>query len=77
MPPPVLAFHVVVNGQQAGPFDMGALQQQVASGQLTPQTMVWKAGLANWIPASQAPELASLFQQTPPPIAPPPPPPVG
>jgi membrane protease subunit (stomatin/prohibitin family) len=74
MPPPVVAFHVVVNGQQAGPFDLGTLQQQIASGQLTPQTMVWKAGLANWIPASQAPELAGLFPQTPPPIAPPPPP---
>lgn len=74
VPPPVMQFHVVINGQQAGPFDLNALKQYAASGQLTPQSLVWKAGLANWIPASQAPELAAVFQATPPPLTPPPPP---
>lgn len=74
VPPPIVSFHVVINGQQAGPFDLNAIRQYISSGQLTPQSLVWKAGLANWIPASQAPELAGLFQQTPPPLTPPPPP---
>ncbi|PKP19830.1 MAG: antifreeze protein [Bacteroidetes bacterium HGW-Bacteroidetes-21] len=72
-PPPLVQFFLVLNGQQAGPFDMNGLKQHVAGGQLTPETLVWKNGLANWIPASQVVELASLFQ-TPPPIAPPVPP---
>ena len=68
-----MAFHVVVNGQQQGPFDMNTLKQMVNSKQLTKETLVWKAGYASWIAASQAPELASVFASVPPPPPPPPP----
>ena len=71
-PPPPAAFHVAVNGQTTGPFDMNALQQQVTAGQLTPQSHVWKAGMSGWATASTVPELAALFG---PPAPPPPPPP--
>jgi len=80
-PPPAgnVTFYTATNGQQAGPFDFNALRQQITGGQLTAQTMVWTAGMANWQPASQVPQLAALFQQSPPPPpggeAPPPPPP--
>ncbi|MCE3225864.1 MAG: putative virion core protein (lumpy skin disease virus)-like protein [Bacteroidetes bacterium] len=67
-PPPIIQFHVVVNGAQAGPFNLQQLQQMAAAGQLTRATMVWKAGLANWATAESQPELASLFMNTPPPI---------
>ena len=69
-PPPALAFHVAVNGQTTGPFDMGALQQQVQSGQLSRQSMVWKQGMSGWIAAADVPELASLFAAVPPPPPP-------
>ena len=72
-PPPVLAFFIVKDGAQAGPFDMQQLQGMVNSGELTRQTMVWKAGMANWAPAEQQPELAQFFAAVPPP----PPPPIG
>lgn len=68
-PPPALAFHVAVNGQTTGPFDMNALQQQVQAGQFTPKSMVWRQGMAGWSAAEGVAELASLF------AAPPPPPP--
>lgn len=80
-PPPgaaSVAFHVSVNGQSYGPYDMATLQQHVAGGQVTRESMVWKQGMANWLPAGQVPELGNLFG--PPPLPPsggatPPPPP--
>ena len=70
-PPPLqqeVQYFVAVNGAQAGPFPFLALQAKVAAGEISPATLVWKAGLQAWIPASQAPELAALFPQVPPPI---------
>lgn len=73
-PPPQSAFHVSVNGQQAGPFNMQQLQQLVMNGQLTPATFVWKSGMAEWAEANKLIELQQLFSAAPPP---PPPPPLG
>lgn len=76
-PPPMpnVQYHVSVNGSQAGPFNMQQLQQMVQNGQLTPQTYVWKQGMANWEFAGNVPELTSLFAPPPPGSMPPPPPP--
>lgn len=72
-PPPMpnVQYHISVNGQQMGPFQMPQLQQMVQSGQLTQQTYVWKPGMANWEFAGNVSELASLFS-----MGTPPPPPV-
>lgn len=71
-PPPPLQqegqYFVAVNGAQTGPFPILSLQAKIASGEITPATLVWKAGFQAWIPASQAPELVALFPQVPPPI---------
>lgn len=77
-PPPVPVpsanvYHVSVNGQQYGPFNVPTLQQMVAQGQINAQTMVWTNGMAQWAMASTVPELAILFAPpamggTPPPI---------
>ena len=73
-PPPMpnVQYHLSVNGQQMGPYNMQQLQQMAQSGQLTPQTYVWKQGMANWDFACNVSELASLFAA---PGTPPPPPP--
>lgn len=71
-PPPLpggaTTFHVAIGGNQAGPFDMGTLTQQASSGQLTRDTLVWKAGMAQWAKAGEVPELGHLFANTPPPL---------
>jgi len=70
-PPPIpggAMFHVAVGQSQTGPFDLGALGQQAASGQLTRSSLVWRAGMASWVKASEVPELAGLFANTPPPV---------
>jgi hypothetical protein len=69
-PPPLTAYSVAVNGQTTGPFDMNALAQMAASGQLNPQSQVWKQGMSAWAAAGTIAELSALFA----PPAPPPPP---
>jgi membrane protease subunit (stomatin/prohibitin family) len=72
-PPPIpqqAAFHVVLNGQQAGPYDMASLQQMIAQNQLTRESLVWKQGMTAWAAASQVSELANLFGSVPPPLPP-------
>lgn len=72
-PPPIpqaVAFHVAVNGQQSGPFDMATLTQHVQSGKLTAETLVWKQGMAQWTAAGQVFELSNLFGAIPPPLPP-------
>jgi len=74
VPPPLpqqAQWFAAVNGQQAGPFDANALQQQVRDGGIARETLVWKQGMASWTPAEQIPELAALFGAVPPPLPPP------
>lgn len=70
-PPPLPAsekFYVALGGQQAGPFDVPLIQQQVINTQVTRDTLVWKPGMAAWAPAGQVPELAMIFGAVPPPL---------
>ncbi len=66
--PPTAAFFAAINGAQAGPFDIPALQNQIREGRITRSTLVWKQGMANWAAADTVPELQSLFASVPPPL---------
>ena len=70
LPPQAAQYYAAIGGQQAGPFDTPALQFKVRAGELTRETLVWRQGMAQWTPASQIPELASVFAATPPPLPP-------
>ena len=75
-PPPMPApvqLYLYINNQQAGPYDIVALQQYARQGLLTPHTLVWKAGMPQWAAASTLPELAPLFAPAAPPTPPVPP----
>ena len=72
-PPPMpnVQYHVSVNGTQTGPYNLQQLTQMAKNGQITPQTFVWKQGMANWKSACEVQELSSLFvvnTATPPPL---------
>jgi membrane protease subunit (stomatin/prohibitin family) len=72
-PPPIpteTSYYVAVNGAQTGPFPMSQLSQQAASGQLTKDSMVWKAGMPAWSAAGQVSELEAVFGAVPPPLPP-------
>lgn len=63
VPPPIptTAYHVAVNGQATGPFDLTTLQQMAASGQLTADSLVWTAGMAQWEKAGNIEEMRFFF----------------
>lgn len=72
VPPPIppVAYHVAVNGQATGPFDLPTLAQMAASGRLTAESLVWKNGMAQWAKAGEVDELKGFFNPTMPPIPP-------
>lgn len=53
------AYFYQWQGTQVGPVEPGALTALLRSGQVPPQTPVWRRGLAEWAPAASIPELAS------------------
>jgi membrane protease subunit (stomatin/prohibitin family) len=63
-PPPLpnaLAIWLGVRGAPTGPLDLAALKQHFHDGTLTNETLAWRAGMAEWKPASQIPELANVL----------------
>jgi len=63
-PPPLptaLAIWLGVRGAPTGPLDLAALKQHFRDGTLTPDTLAWRAGMAEWKPASQMPELKDVL----------------
>lgn len=72
-PPTATMWHVTQNGQTHGPFSHEQLAQGIQQGQVTPQTLVWSAGMAAWTEAGQLPQLAAMFGPPPPPPPPTPP----
>jgi len=72
-PPPLPAgeqWFLGVDGQQQGPFDTASLAGRAASGGLSPDTLVWKAGMAQWTAAKDVPEVAAMLSSAPPALPP-------
>ena len=60
-------------GQQRGPVPLDELRAMLAAGQVTWSEMVWSAGMANWVPASQVAALRPVHAtpgERPPPLPP-------
>lgn len=51
-------FIIDRNGQQAGPFSFDQLVQKGIS----PETLVWKQGMADWTPAWKVEELRAVLE---------------
>lgn len=67
-PIPIVAYHIAVNGQATGPYNLQVLQQMIATGQLTADSLVWKTGMATWIKAGETDDLNGLFAPPVPPV---------
>ena len=63
VPPPVptVAYHVAVNGQAAGPYDLATLTSMAANGTFNKDSLVWKQGMAEWTAAGNVADLAGAF----------------
>ena len=51
-------FIIDRNGQQAGPFSFDQLVQKGIS----PETLVWKQGMADWVPAWKVEDLRAVLE---------------
>lgn len=69
-PPPISAYHISLNGQQSGPYNLEQLKQFSSNEQFTKNHHIWKDGMAGWELASNIPELNLLFSSVPPPPPP-------
>lgn len=67
-PPPVptVAYHLAVNGQATGPYDLNMLRQMSMTGQFNADSLVWKNGMSEWAKAGTIDELKSMFVVMPP-----------
>ena len=67
-PPPIptVVYHIAVNGQANGPFDITTLTQMANAGQITADSLVWKNGMTEWVKAGSVDELKGLFTVMPP-----------
>ena len=67
-PPPIpaVAYHLAVNGQTTGPYNLSVLQQMAAVGRFNADSLVWKNGMSEWVKAGTVDELKNLFSAMPP-----------
>ena len=47
--PPAAEFFYSENGKPVGPVTLAEIQAKIASGTITPDTLVWKSGTPNWV----------------------------
>lgn len=50
-------WHVVVNGEQQGPFAPPQIGEMLSNAQIDWEAYVWREGFDNWLPARDVPEL--------------------
>ncbi len=70
-PPPIpgaSAYYVAIGGQQSGPFNKSGLAELVEKQILTKESLVWRQGLSEWVPAGGQSDLQDLWTTTPPPL---------
>lgn len=65
-PVPTVTYHLAVNGQATGPYDLNMLRQMATAGQFNADSLVWKNGMSEWAKAGTIDELKSLFVVVPP-----------
>ena len=60
-PIPKAKYNIAKNGKSIGVFDIEALAEMAASGEISPDDFVWTQGMETWIKAKNVDELKSLF----------------
>lgn len=62
-----MKYYYAEGTEKKGPYEIDELRQM---GIITPDTLVWTAGMTDWLPASQVPELSDLLATEQPPAVP-------
>jgi hypothetical protein len=67
--PPMEQWHVAINDIPVGPMNRSELVRKIELGAVNADSLAWREGLDDWMPARQIPELAILFAPPPAPSA--------
>jgi hypothetical protein len=59
-----LDWYVVIDGNSCGPLDDGRIKALVQEGRITPETLVSRAGMKQWVPAHKIRGLFGTMQPT-------------
>jgi hypothetical protein len=54
-------YKVAVNSQSTGPFSLEQLLGKIQAKEILPQTLVWRPGLTQWIPAQDVADFSEAF----------------
>jgi uncharacterized RDD family membrane protein YckC len=58
-------WYYAINGVQQGPVSREALIQMLVNGQVAGDSLVWREGMGDWLPASRVPELVNIARLAP------------
>jgi Putative virion core protein (lumpy skin disease virus) len=65
LPPPLPnanpMYYLSINNQQAGPYPLDEVKQFIINGNITAETLAWKAGMPNWVSIGSLSDFASLL----------------
>jgi hypothetical protein len=56
-----MSYHVLIGGEQQGPHEVAAVVEMIGRGEVTAETLVWTAGMTDWVPARDVAAFASHF----------------
>ena len=60
-------WHYSVKGEKKGPISSGELKQLASAGKLSRSDLIWKEGMANWVPAGKVKGLLPVQETSTPP----------
>lgn len=60
-PIPKVVYSVAKDGKPIGPFDLDKLKSMILSGEILPDTLVWRQGMENWVNAGKVEDLKGFF----------------
>lgn len=58
-------WYVAIDDSQLGPVDIGDIEEKWDSEDVDEDTLVWKAGMGDWCPLAEVPDLAYLITERP------------
>jgi len=60
-----MAYHVLIDGEQRGPYETATVAEMIGRGEVTAETLVWTADMTDWMPARDVAELTNHFGDAP------------
>lgn len=58
-------WHAAIDDQDVGPLSLAEVGRHIEGGRVDRETLVWKVGMNDWLPAGDVPEVRALFDKVP------------